>query len=105
MLLEIIAALILLVVTITSAVALKTMNEADSIVENALFGLKDSIFEWFKTEEGLVFVADLGKLFAAGAMTQLKMPKQDGNVKIFGYKVPQQVISAVLNKFLGGQSG
>ena len=105
MLLEIIAALILLVVTITSAVALKTMNEADSIVENALFGLKESLFEWFKTEEGLVFVADVGKLFAAGAMTQLKMPKQDGNVKIFGYKVPQQVISAVLNKFLGGQSG
>jgi len=104
-LLEIIAALILLVVAVTSVVAVKTMKDAEIIAENALIGLKESLFEWFKTEEGLVFVADLGKLFAAGAMTQLKMPKQDGNVKIFGYKVPQQVISAVLNKFLGGPSG
>ena len=85
--------------SITIVIAMKKLPQQ---AENMVFNVKDEVFEWFKSEEGMIFVASLGKLFGAGAMQAIKMPKSSGSLKIFGYKVPQQVVDAIISKFIPG---
>ena len=112
MLLEIIAALSLLVVTVTSLFAVKTMKDAENIVENVVFRLKDDIFAWVHTQEGMAEVAMVGKVFGAGVMSVLKVPRGSGAPKITGVKAIDELIMGIISKeapkllegALGGQT-
>ena len=55
---------------------------------------KDGLFDWLKSEDGMTTLASVGKLVGVGFTSTLKVPKGTGGgtMKIFGYKVPAQLI-------------
>jgi hypothetical protein len=105
-LLELIAALILLCVVGTSVYAVKTMKQAPKLIESAAFSLIDSVFDYIHTEEGMAEVATVGKVFGAGAMSVLKLPRGSAGMKITGNKTIDglltQIIAAKAPKWLEG---
>jgi len=60
--------------------------------------VKDEILHFFESQEGMNFIASSGKLFAAGAMSVMKINPRQQNMNIFGMKIPTAVVMAVLEK-------
>jgi len=61
---------------------------------------KTWFFGWIKSQEGIELVATVGKLFGAGAMSALGRAPRGKTMNIFGIKVPSEVVSALIQKYV-----
>jgi len=83
--------------------ALIAMRTAQNSIKNYVEDQKIELFNYFHTQEGMVMVASLGKLFGAGAMSSVKFPKSGGNIDLFGMKIPRQWVDSFIEPIIQGQ--
>lgn len=71
--------------------------------------IEERILGYLESTEAIETLATLGAAFAHGAMTQFKTGTvTKSHMKIFGIKIPQPIVDAVVaklaNKYLGGSA-
>lgn len=77
---------------------------AQKLFKNAIESQKNELFDWLKTEDGMMTVASLGRLFGAGAMQAVGTGKRGGSMKIFGFKIPNSVIDNIVTPIILGEA-
>ena len=96
----------LIVVVATSISVLIAMKKLPRMAETIVFQLKDDVFDWIHSEEGMTEVAFVGKLFGAGVMSTIKLPRGRKPMKLTGIPLLDNIIEGVIvekaPKFLKG---
>lgn len=94
------------IVALTSLSVFIAMKRLPHMAETIVFQLKDDVFDWIHSEEGMIEVAFVGKLFGAGVMSTIKVPRSTGSMKITGNKLLDNIILGLISqkapKFLQG---
>jgi len=71
--------------------------------------IKNEIFDFLESQEGMNYIASCGKLFGAGIMSVLNLKPTRKTVNLFGAKVPMELVMAVISRvapqFLQGEQG
>ena len=64
--------------------------------------IKEEVFDYLQSQEGINQFATLGAAFGAGLMTRLKLGKGVGKgFKFMGLTIPQTVVDAVITNIAG----
>lgn len=66
--------------------------------------VENRVINYVQTQEFAQNVASIGTLLAAGFLKQIKTAQpKGGSVNLFGFKIPQTVLDAVIGGFLGNK--
>jgi hypothetical protein len=70
------------------------------VIKTEKQGIKDEVLDYINSQEAIESMATMGAAFGHGLMTQFKIGNvgKQRYVKLFGFKIPQSVVDALVAK-------
>ena len=60
--------------------------------------MKNELFDFFESKEGLIFISTIGRVLAVGAMSAIGKQPRGKTMNIFGLKVPSEIVMTLIEK-------
>ena len=61
---------------------------------------KRSIMRYLRSQDGMVTIASIGKLFGAGVLSGTGLKQKGGQIDIMGFKIPREWVEGIIGQVL-----